>query len=1281
MTNQEILALLQRIDNGYCATSEERNNLSLVEEVTFVKIAEVPNSVELLTNLRQLTVKNTSISKLPETIRHLTKLKKLNLSNTKIKELPKVLCSLLDLDTLDLGATQISELPNWIDHMQSLQTLYLYNTQIKTLPEAICCIKNLQSLYLGRSQISELPSSIQMLSNLQLIDLRNSLICRLPKTIGALKSLRFLYIGRNQISELPITIGDLINLQELDLRNAQIEDLPESIGDLQNLKILNLHNSKIRSLPDTVSKLYKLQDLDLSDSQISSLPESIGCLQNLYSINLSNTCIRNLPETIGNLYSLVSLKLNNTQIEGLPITIGNLQNLKHLYLAYSQIIRLPETIGNLKKLEQLDIHVTPLTRLPVSIGKIISLNSLDLYNTRLILIPPSIGDLIGLKKLNLGRTKISSLPESIIRLKNLENLNLRQSAINKLPEDIDNLTCLKNLNLDSTSIKELPECIGNLSALEYLDLRKTYLNKLPASIGELSNLKILILEKSALPELPECLLDLSLNFVNKPYQNRYSKGIYIDGLKLRKQPVSLFIQPNKFIVDYYKQPHIDVNETKVIFIGSEGVGKTHTLKRILNNNHKINERLQETPGISITSKDFITEKLAYRINFWDFGGQAIMHAMHRCFLTNRTSYIIVVSTRYGDVTEQARMWLRNLQSFANDALAVILVNIWSDGTYYGIDENTLRCEFQNIEAIVQCSVKESESEEFAAVTTAIQRLAEKNDSISLQFPKKWENIRQSVISCGKHEYYIDTETYKKICEENGVENAAIQGWLLDWFNDLGECFTYQTGKDMFSGNQYSMILNPEWLTNAIYLIIRELGEGAKQGVVAHKRIKKLLERSNKGTIQGVKYTFDECEYILQVMRRYRLSYKIPGKEYEFIPSLLCNRPDNLIVPPGITSCKYEMRYRFLPENVLQELMVEYYSLINEDNCWRNSFSIDIKKIGYTESSIFISSEYGKQSILIQIEQYIAKETGELLQSIRDKILEINERLNLQARDYIIVNSKDENDEQESISLKRLLRLKERKITHYEAYEKSYIIDELLGRTYGAIVVEEAEQESEADNNVFDRIIELLGKRDAKSLLGEKIKELISIDDIYDYIMVACIQIQGRSIFWSRPEHVVSENARNDELRDLLSNRELYIRDQTHVGHGEKSVNPGLVDLAIIKSEKNPVPLTLIEAMNLSGVNTNYIKKHLDKLVDGYNASGLRELFLVSYVELAKETFPSFWKRYKEKVKKLNGNNFTVDIDVIPEINESRAWIKSIKMTYNYAGEKLNVYHICARVAE
>jgi len=81
------------------------------------------------------------------------------------------------------------------------------------------------------------------------------------------------------------------------------------------------------------------------------------------------------------------------------------------------------------------------------------------------------------------------------------------------------------------------------------------------------------------------------------------------------------------IEKYYTEPHIDVNETKVIFLGSEGVGKTHTIKRIINDNQKIDEELSETPGISITSKDFCTDRQSYRINFWDFGGQEIMHSI------------------------------------------------------------------------------------------------------------------------------------------------------------------------------------------------------------------------------------------------------------------------------------------------------------------------------------------------------------------------------------------------------------------------------------------------------------------------------------------------------------------------------------------------------------------------------------------------------------------------------------------------------------------------------
>lgn len=112
-----------------------------------------------------------------------------------------------------------------------------------------------------------------------------------------------------------------------------------------------------------------------------------------------------------------------------------------------------------------------------------------------------------------------------------------------------------------------------------------------------------------------------------------------------------------------------------------------------------------------------------------------------------------------------------------------------------------------------------------------------------------------------------------------------------------------------------------------------------------------------------------------------------------------------------------------------------------------------------------------------------------------------------------------------------------------------------------------------------------------------------------------------------------------------------------------------------------IEMTLVEAMNLSGVTTDTISKHLNKLVVGYNSSGLQNLFLVSYVELERGKFSSFWNRYKKKVVTLNGKGFRIDDKVEPIVNEELSWLKSIKVGYDYNNQKFSVYHICARVAE
>ena len=1262
MTDQEILELLFKIDDGYEPIEDERIMLSSIEKLNWQSIKKLPECISLLTGVKELSPPKESLgsfelSVLPKGIFSLQNLESLNLSYTKISTLPESIRNLTSLQSLDLSHTEISELPESIGNLTSLENLNFEDTVISELPASIRNLTNLRRLSLCDTQISELPASIENLTSLRSLDLSFTQISTLPESIGNLTSLQSLNLNCTQISELPESTWNLTNLQYLNLSSTQISELPESMGNLTSLLSLDLYDTWFSELPESIGNLTNLQILDMESAQLIKLPESMGNLMSLQRLNLCLTRLSELPDSIGNLISLQRLNLGNNKISELPESIGNLTNLQSLELSHTQISELPESIGNLTNLQSLELSHTQISELPESIGNLTNLQSFEL-----------------------SHTQISELPESIGNLTSLQILDLETTPIGKLPNSIKNLTSLLSLVLEDTRIRKLPISIGSLTSLQILNLFDTKIRELPESIGDLRKLKLLDIGLCSLNELPESLLSLDLKFREKEGENDRS-GINIHGLKLHKQPVSLFLQPRKLIEDYYRQKRIPVNETKIIFLGSEGVGKTHTIKRILNDDHKISESLEETPGISITSKAFSKKEFSYRVNFWDFGGQEIMHSMHRCFLTNRTGYVIVVSTRYGDVTSQAKTWLQNLQSFAKDAPVIIFVNVWNSGTFYGIDESALRREFQNIKEVIHCSAKDSSRNEFVNITSAIQRLAVQNDSIGMHFPETWENVRQDIISYGTQEYYINTETYKEICKRHGVENESIQGWLLDWFNDLGECFTYQSGQDLVSGNLYSMILNPEWLTNAVYLIIRELGEEAEKGVVSHKKIKKLLEKSEKGTLRGVKYSSDECEYILQVMRRHQLSYKIPGKEEEFIPSLLQKCLDNKNSPKGKISCQYEIKYNYLPENVLHRLMVEYYALIEKDECWRDDFSIVVNGIHGIESRAFISADYDKNAIFIQIEQYTDRETWKLLQAIRDKILEINEKLNIHAQDFIVVDSNDENGEQERVSVKRLLKLRERNVENYEAYEKSCNIDALLGKTYGETAVRDIKQKAESKKkHSIDELIGLLGRRDAKNFLNMKIRELLSIDDIYDFTMSACRQIQGRMIFWTRPGHDVTEDTRNDELRDLIASRGLYVRDQSHAGHGEQGNNPGEVDLAILKSATEPSPMTLIEAMNLSGVDSAYILKHLDKLVDGYNDSGIRELFLVSYVELEKGKFPSFWARYKKKIKALNGKKFAV-VESEPMVNESLAWIKSMKIPYDYDGEKFFVYHICVRVAE
>ncbi|MCD8352990.1 MAG: leucine-rich repeat domain-containing protein, partial [Clostridiales bacterium] len=161
----QLLELLDKMDKWYVPTEEEQAYLESVEELWFSVKASyseagmhsdrkpfpgddgmrflavsndvLPNSVDVLTNLRKLDLSGAKITALPESIGNLTNLQELSLSNTQISTLPSSIGNLTNLQKLSLSDTQISTLPESIGNLSNLQSLDLSGTQISTLPDFI----------------------------------------------------------------------------------------------------------------------------------------------------------------------------------------------------------------------------------------------------------------------------------------------------------------------------------------------------------------------------------------------------------------------------------------------------------------------------------------------------------------------------------------------------------------------------------------------------------------------------------------------------------------------------------------------------------------------------------------------------------------------------------------------------------------------------------------------------------------------------------------------------------------------------------------------------------------------------------------------------------------------------------------------------------------------------------------------------------------------------------------------------------------------------------------
>jgi Leucine-rich repeat (LRR) protein len=117
------------------------------------QLAEFPQELLKLTRLKWLRLNDNRLSSLPS-LEALTNLRRIYLKNNRFLQVPEGLKLLPALTDIDLSGNPLTEVPLWLAQKKGLENLSLTGTRISALPADLSAWRSLKSLQLGQLSLS-----------------------------------------------------------------------------------------------------------------------------------------------------------------------------------------------------------------------------------------------------------------------------------------------------------------------------------------------------------------------------------------------------------------------------------------------------------------------------------------------------------------------------------------------------------------------------------------------------------------------------------------------------------------------------------------------------------------------------------------------------------------------------------------------------------------------------------------------------------------------------------------------------------------------------------------------------------------------------------------------------------------------------------------------------------------------------------------------------------------------------------------------------------------------
>ena len=643
-----------------------------------------------------------------------------------------------------------------------------------------------------------------------------------------------------------------------------------------------------------------------------------------------------------------------------------------------------------------------------------------------------------------------------------------------------------------------------------------------------------------------------------------------------------------------------------------------------------------TPGIVIQDKLYPYNNKEVKVHFWDFGGQEILHSMHRMFLTKRTLYVVMLNVRDGTQDDRARYWLYNLRSFAKDAPVLLVLNQMDMNENATLNESDLRKLYPALasEVVKLSTLKDTDADFEKKFIDVLRRQIGGMEILDFPFIPAWSRLKEKLQDMEKP--YIFGDDFQKICDDCGVTDSDnIRRDLLNWFSDLGVSFCYSGSASL----EDYVVLRPDWITNAIYIVLFNKAETAQNGQVSHEVIYKMLSSRDmekyRRTVTKATYKSHEVDYVLKVFRKFRLSF-LAEDGIEFIP-MLCKANANPIsgeYENDPDALEFRMHYEYLPNNVIHRLMVDRRRELNLDTVWLYGGQFRNRCTGL---SAVVKTEGNLLRIMVRREDSQCQPQL-YLNDLKQDIQRISEEMGL------TIGSTE-------------VAYKHADSTEYFDYESLHaFLDAGLPAVASLITKKPV---------LIQEILKQSG-HGAQTARHEFIRHLTA----------ACIKLQSNHVNWN-----ASEDERTTYLRDILPNSYIIL-DQHLTGTGAKGCRAGELDLDI--RLESDLPWTGIEALNLTGAQLSSWNSHLDKLLINYNHEGRGFLFLVSYVTMEEtEKFSSVCAKFRDHARNYYPPNIAVlssePFSLAFENHDEPGNIHAVKCVYDSDGQPVTVYHLFVRM--